>query len=166
MRRMRLAPCLHLCCILMFPKSCFHWWLRLDLGSARLEQRDEWDGSSFPRCRSAELWQGQRHFTGEMKRYSGHLMPRLSECAYSGGHLLWMIGIPVSVKGICSFWALGAEKHREFHVERTLGLLGGPGAGAWQHGKGMGQVFCVARFHLGLQLGDFFSPVFHSTWNV
>lgn len=87
-------------------------------------------------------------------------MPRLSECAYSGGG---MIGIPVSVKGICSFWALGAEKHREFHVERTLGLVGGPGAGAWQHGKGMGQVFCVARFHLGLQLGDFFSPVFHST---
>lgn len=98
------------------------------------------------------------YFRGEVKRRLGHLMPGLSEGADSGAHLLRMAGSSCLSNRHLLFLGFGAEKHKEFHVEGTVGLLGGPGAGAWQHGKGRAQGFCVAHFHLGLQQGNFFSP--------
>lgn len=69
-----------------------------------------------------------------------------------------MVGSSCVSKRICSFWASGQGSTESFCGE-DRGRLGGPAAGAWQHGTGRAQGFSVAHFHWGLQQGNF-SPLY------
>lgn len=50
-----------------------------------------------------------------------------------------MVGSSCVSKRNLFFLGFGSREAQRVSVEWTVGLLGGPGAGAWKHGKGVGR---------------------------